>query len=144
MPEPSMLSYFRFYLHRQPCLEYDKKNPQNPMSGSKAVIVFRCPNITYINQVHTIFISNTQPEFYDKILFRTCNLPFICSTSPLLVLVGYAVQIINYISNIVIMNIYYLHSVTFYLYSVTYSVAYSSLFVLSISMCLSYFLLLFL
>lgn len=32
MPEPSMLSYFRFYLHRQPCLEYDQKNPENPMS----------------------------------------------------------------------------------------------------------------
>lgn len=60
MPEPSMLSYFRFYLHRQPCLEYDKKNPQNPMSGSKAVIVFRCPNIIYINQVHIRFLSQTR------------------------------------------------------------------------------------
>lgn len=135
MPEPSMLSCFRFYLPRQPCLESKKKR----VTEYKAVSVFHCSNITDINQVHIRFLSKTQSEFHYKILFKTrTNLPFqvkhLFVLSPLLVLVGYVVQIINYMSNVAIMNILYLHSMRFYLYRVSLNFIYIILLLFNVNL----------
>lgn len=48
MPEPSMLSYFRFYLHRQPCLEYDKKNKTKTRWVNKKLLSFSAVQILLI------------------------------------------------------------------------------------------------
>lgn len=67
MLEPSMLSYFRFYLHRQPCLEYDQKKTKTRWVNKK-LLSFSAVQILFIliKYIYDFYLKHaTWILFYD-------------------------------------------------------------------------------